>query len=728
MSGGGGADDAINFQNQQIQKTYEYDAMMWHYNYNHSVPTVEQGGYLGSMGKDAGAYANFNLQPGQRGQIHRQYDQAVLKQDHAKLNAARQKLFQTIERDRAFDYGEDRRQFDYQVQTDVRNAQLSTKDAQLALNSAAQNNAYNREQKILQEQIDQHAFEERQNLLDFDFDTFGLGFKKEELLNQLGLSQSQLDAESKKASADLATQQRLNASAQGRENIQLQIRENELNTAVAKNDLDLNTAITKAASETQAVGQQAALTEGKLLSEEQRAKTLLGQKTGDAAFQVAEAQLKLQAKTGDVAATKRGLTEDYLVKDAANKFNRAALGIDTEQVKQRKDYQNDLIAREIENQRATAAFGAQKANLDALNRVGQASVLQAGRSQGKNIVAYLSLIGQQQAELVDSVVRAQTVGQRKQRENKVQALNDIQRAAIKGQQLDLQALENLNKLSLGLSEADRSLDLATTQTGLELGKIAKSVQDATELTDITVKDLQREISARKGLTATTLQDIQEGVTAKRSEAALTGTDLAQRRTGERQLTQNRISTLLAEIEGRETQEGILQQELADRESYARSGYDINRRSADSELQRLARQQGLNVEIVNRMSQSARDAYGMNIQDISQAKNQADLLANARVMPAPRMAPGQQRPQQLPEISWEPIPTPVVPPAPVPGAKMSAPTLGALDYASGIGMGALAGLGTYATMSGSAFTGTAIAAAAPYAAIAIGLGTALATFF
>ena len=728
MSGGGGADDAIKFQNEQIQKTYEYDAMMWHYNYNHSVPTVAQGGYLGSLGPDKGAYKNFHLQPGQRGQIHRQYDQAVTKQNHAKLNAARQKLFQTNERNRAFDYSEDRRQFDYDVQTDVRNQQTTTRDQQLLLNTAAQNDAFNREQKILQEQIDQHAFEEKQNLLDFDFDTFSLGFKKEELLNQLGLSQSQLDAESKKASADLATQQRLNASAQDRENIQLQIRENELNTAVAKNELDLNTAITKAATETKAVGQQAALTEDKLLTEEQRAKTLLGQKTGDAAFQVAEAQLKLDAKKGDVAATKQGLTEDYLVKDAANKFNRAALGIDTEQVKQRKDYQNDLIAREIENQRATAAFGAQKANLDALNRVGQASVLQAGRSQGKNIVAYLSLIGQQQAELVDSVVRAQTVGQRKQRENKVQALNDIQRAAIKGQQLDLQALENLNKLSLGLSEADRSLDLATTQTGLELGKIGKSVQDATELTDITVKDLQREISARKGLTATTLQDIQEGVTAKRSEAVLTGTDLAQRRTGEKQLTQNRISTLLAEIEGRKKQEGILQQEIADRESYARSGTDINLRSADSELQRLAKQQGLNVEIVNRMSQSARDAYGMNIQDIRQAKKQADLLANARVMPAPRMAPGQQKPQELPEISWEPIPTPVVPPAPVPGAKMSAPTLGALDYASGIGMGALAGLGTYATMSGSAFTGTAIAAAAPYAAIAIGLGTALATFF
>ena len=80
MSGGGGGEEAIKFQNEQIQKTYEYDAMMWHYNYNHSSPTVAQGGYLGHLGPDKGAYKNFHLHPGQRGQIHRQYDQVFYMQ------------------------------------------------------------------------------------------------------------------------------------------------------------------------------------------------------------------------------------------------------------------------------------------------------------------------------------------------------------------------------------------------------------------------------------------------------------------------------------------------------------------------------------------------------------------------------------------------------------------------------------------------------------------------
>ena len=721
MSGGGGSDDAIRYQREQVQKTYEYDSMMYHYQWSESAPT-------GTF-SDGTTYAQAGLQPGQRGDVWKKYDQAIEKRQHAQLNANRQKLFQEQERQKSWEYSEDRRRFDYNVQSDVRNQQISTRDQQLNLNQQALSNSYNREQQVLNEQLLQAAFENRQVLQDFDFDTFSLGFKKEELRNQLGLSSSQIDAESKKASADLVTQQKLNAQAVGRAGTELQIRENELNTAAARSQLDLDTSLAKALTDSQSVQQQADLAEGKLLTEEQRAKTVLGQKTGDAQFQVAEAELGLQAKRGDVAATKQGLTEDFLVKDASNRFNRAALGIDTEQIKQRKDFQNDLISKEIESQKAKAAFSASKANLDSLNRVGQASVMQAGRSQGKNIVAYLSLVGQQQAEIVDSIVRAETVGQRKQRENKVQALNDIQRSAIKSQQLDLAALENLNKLSLGISEADRSLDLATTRTGLELGKIAKSVSDAGALTDLTVKDLQREISARRGLTATSLQDIQEGVVAKRKEADITARDIGDKRQGERSLTSNRISSLLDEIEGRQTQEGLLQSELNERRSLYQNRTDIGLRETDSELQRLSRQKGLNQDIIRATEDSARQAYGMNIADIGQAKTQADLMARSRVMPSPRMAPGAPAPQPLPPISYEPIHPPNQPPGPREGAKMSHASMGAGDYLSGAGMGALAGLSAYSALGAQgALSGLGLAAHATPIGIAVGLGTALASFF
>ena len=170
MSGGGGADDAIKYQREQVQKTYEYDSMMYHYQWSQSAPA-------GTF-SDGTTYAQAGLQPGQRGDVWRKYDQAIEKQQHAKLNSARQKLFQEQERQKSWEYSEDRRRFDYNVQSDVRNQQISTRDQQLNLNQQALSNSYNREQQVLNEQLLQAAFENRQVLQDFDFDTFSLGFKK----------------------------------------------------------------------------------------------------------------------------------------------------------------------------------------------------------------------------------------------------------------------------------------------------------------------------------------------------------------------------------------------------------------------------------------------------------------------------------------------------------------------------------------------------------------------
>ena len=118
---------------------------------------------------------------------------------------------------------------------------------------------------------------------------------------------------------------------------------------------------------------------------------------------------------------------------------------------------------------------------------------------------------------------------------------------------------------------------------------------------------------------------------------------------------------------------------------------------------------------------------MNIADMTQAKTQADLMADARVIPPPTMAPGMQSPQPLQTVHWEPIPEPIPTPAPLLGAKMSYSQLGATDYLAGAGMGALAGLGTYTALSqGGALAGLGLAPTP--IGIAVGLGTALAQFF
>ena len=221
-----------------------------------------------------------------------------------------------------------------------------------------------------------------------------------------------------------------------------------------------------------------------------------------------------------------------------------------------------------------------------------------------------------------------------------------------------------------------------------------------------------------------MEDLQNSITAKRREEELKHQGFVDEKTGAQRLSANRISSLLAEIEGRKTQDDLLQEGITARKGYEYAGYDISSRSADSELQRLAATKGLNQEIIQASEDSARKAKTMNISDITQAKNQADLIADAKLMPPPTMAPGMQSPHPLQDVAWHPVPLPTTAPAPLHGAKMAAPTMGAVDYLGSAGMGALSGVSTYAAVNSVA----AIAPAAPYLAVAVGLYTMFSSWF
>ena len=501
------------------------------------------------------------------------------------------------------------------------------------------------------------------------------------------------------------------------------IKGNQLNTKQAQTDADLASALSKAATASDITQRTADLTEGKLLSEEQKARTVLSQRTGDAGLDRTAVELSYAQKAGDIAASKTALTQDYITKEAANQFNRSALGIDTAEVKQRRDYQTDAILRDLQNQKAQAKFGATKANIDALTKAGQAQVSQAGRSQGKSIVAFMSEVGRQQTEMVNTLILAQKSGEEKVRQTKMSALNDVQRAAIKSQQLDLQSLENLNKLSLGIDQANRDLRSASDIKGLELDKITKGVADATELTNLTVKDLQREIGGRQGLTIANLRDIQKDLASKQRDAAIQTQDISQTRQGERGLSTNRIQAILDELSGKESQYDITQYNVNQRRSLLREGADIGERKISKGLADLSTRYGLNQEIINAMRDSASNQYQQALSENQRAKSQADLTAKARVMIDPQRAPYAPAPRQLPVVEFVEPTLPKVPPAPIEGAKMSYGGMGALDAAMAVGGGALAGISAYAGLKAA---GIAASTATPIG-WAIGIGTVLSSF-
>ena len=703
MSGGGGGDDAIKYQEEAAKKAWEYDTKTYKYQWGNNA-VEREGQYV------------------QSGEIHRKYAAQYDAYNKQVAAAASARNYQTQSGQDSWQYGKDRVDFEYNMQRRVQDQQKLTDIRQQTENTLTKNTADANARLIRDEQLQQQSFNSKQILQEFLQDQGTFGFERERLLNDLGLNEERLDNEVERARSDLNTARNLSGGSIDRQKLELQIKENQLNTKQAQNDSDLTSAVAKAASATDITQRTADLTEGKLLSEEQKARTVLSQKTGDAGFDKTAVELSYAQKAGDIAASKTALTQDYTTKEAATKFNRSALGIDTAEVKQRRDYQTDAILRDLQNQKAQAKFGATKANIDALTKSGQAQVSQAGRSQGKSIVAFMGEVGRQQAEMVNTLILAQKSGEEKVRQTKMSALNDIQRSAIKSQQLDLQSLENLNKLSLGIDQANRDLRSAGDIKGLELAKITKGVADATELTNLTVQDLQREIGGRKGLTIANLQDIQKDLTSKQRDAAIQTQDISQTRQGERGLSTNRIQSILDELSGKSDQFNVTRDSVNQRRSLLQQGSNIGERKISQGLADLSTRYGLNQEIVNAMRSSAYDQYQQALSENRRAKSQADLTSRARVMIDPQRAPYAPAPRQLPVVEFVEPTLPKVPPAPIEGAKMSYGGMGALDAAMAVGGGALAGVSAYAGLQAAGMT----AAAGPVG-WAIGIGSVLSSF-
>ncbi len=701
MSGGGGGDDAIKFQKEAAKKAYEYDTKTYKYQWGNNA---QEGQYV------------------RGGEIYRKYVSQYDSYNKQRQAARDARQFQQDSAEDSYDYGRDRVDFEYNMQRRVQDQQKLTDTRQRTENILTKNAADANARLIRDEQLQQQSFNSKQVLQEFLQDQGTFGFERERLLNDLGLNEERLDNEVARARSDLNTARNLSGGSVDRQNLELQIKENQLNTKQAQNDADLDSAVTKAASASDITQRTADLTEGKLLSEEQKARTVLSQRTGDAGLDRTAVELSYTQKAGDIAASKTALTQDYITKEAANQFNRSALGIDTAEVKQRRDYQTDAILRDLQNQKAQAKFGATKANIDALTKAGQAQVSQAGRSQGKSIVTFMGEVGRQQAEMVNTLILAQKSGEEKVRQTKMSALNDIQRSAIKSQQLDLQSLDNLNKLSLGIDQANRDLRAAGDIKGLELAKITKGVADATELTNLTVQDLQREIGGRKGLTIANLQDIQKDLASKQRDAAIQTQDISQTRQGERGLTTNRIQSILDELSGKSDQFNVTRDSVNQRRSLLRGGADIGERKISKGLADLSTRYGLNQEIINAMRDSASNQYQQALSENQRAKSQADLTSRARVMIDPQRAPYAPAPRQLPVVEFVEPTLPKVPPAPIEGAKMSYGGMGALDAAMAVGGGALAGISAYSGLKAAGMAG----AAGPVG-WAIGIGSVLASF-
>jgi hypothetical protein len=215
-----------------------------------------------------------------------------------------------------------------------------------------------------------------------------------------------------------------------------------------------------------------------------------------AAFQKADTQLSMKDSAGGTAHQAASIKAAGKQKAHELQYEKALTGsggADVRESKQRSDFENDLIRREVQNSRAKAAFSTTEENVKALQAVGQAQLSQAGRSQGKAVQMVLAQLGRSQAYTVESMMHESNAAQARMKQNRAKALNTVQRAAIADQKIDFEALQNIDKVERDTEESLRGLNVDIEKGELGLDQIRSGLFHVMENTDIKSTEIDRNL-------------------------------------------------------------------------------------------------------------------------------------------------------------------------------------------------------------------------------------------
>tara|TARA_B100000212_G_scaffold161287_1_gene121233 strand:+ start:1248 stop:2945 length:1698 start_codon:yes stop_codon:yes gene_type:complete len=335
--------------------------------------------------------------------------------------------------------------------------------------------------------------------------------------------------------------------------------------------------------------------------------------------------------------------------ESKNRFAKANLVLDTKTQQQALSFQNEMIRREMSQQALNTAQEIEKQEIAALKSSGEAQLTQAGRSQGKAVSMIMAELGRHNGYLAESLIRGQDVAAARMKQNRINSLNVVQKAALAEQQLDTSSVENIHRTMMNVGEIDRTLKISDAKNQLNLDEIKQGVLNNVENASIDINKLEQDLLA------------------------------AQKETG------------------------------------------INLKKIDFDLDNFGTRFKTNQDIIKASLESAVRATDMNLNDISRAKKQADLQAEARKLLDPSINRDQLnldnfKPIALPEPVYQDPQAPQVGVPPIEGAMQSP-----------MGMGDL--------LPGAALTGIGIglgAAAIPGvgvpAAIALGIGSTVLGLF
>ena len=234
-------------------------------------------------------------------------------------------------------------------------------------------------------------------------------------------------------------------------------------------------------------------TEDTIESQKQKKLTTLNQNTSSARLQKAGTQLNLIDKSGRTDFEKAGLIQDFAISEAANRFKKASLVMDVGQQDRAAEFQNELIRRQTSDTYAKAAHESNERTIAALKAQGQASLTQAGRSQGKAVQMVLAELGRQNAYMAEMVVRGAGAAEARAKQNSINAASYKQKAKLQLDKIAEDSSSALEKTMLNLEEKDRDLKITNAKGGLTFDQIRQQVYNNIENTSIDVKTLENNL-------------------------------------------------------------------------------------------------------------------------------------------------------------------------------------------------------------------------------------------
>jgi len=423
MSSGGGTNDIINHQNEQIQKQYEYDLQAYQYQYG--LQKNEDGDFVQILDPDgtkAGVIPNQYEYAQQGLQLRKEADQET--RDYQE-ETARQN----------WEQGKSMQQFTWDQEDSFYRKNIDQYDKQLDFNELEYADALSRENVVLDEKFIGAAFENQGLIQDLYEQTGTAGFAKTQA--KLGLLSKENTAAYQKA----------------------------------------------------------------------KALTNLKQNAKGAEFQVGKEQLEILNRRGGTQYQKASIAQSLAEKEGNRRFQKAGILLDTKIQTQAADYQNEMIRRQFREKNAETAHRIEEQTIRGLQASGQAQLTQAGRSQGKAVQSVMAELGRNNAYLADSLVRGQQTAEARMKQNKINNLNVIQKAAQAEQQIDFGSLQDINKSLMAMSEADRNLKIGDAKSQLNMDEIRQSLVNNVENTTLDVENIEKNLLQAQTETGVDLKKI-----------------------------------------------------------------------------------------------------------------------------------------------------------------------------------------------------------------------------